>query len=70
MWMMQTLDVYICYSPSLFASVYPQACPQTPAHSWKQWTLQHHSVSYLALSPHITAAGLEQLRAGGGLLVC
>lgn len=47
-----------------------QACPEASAHSWKQWPLQHDSVSYLALCPHFTAEGLEQLCTGRGLLLC
>lgn len=47
-----------------------QACPKTPSHSWEQWALQHHSVSNLPLCPYITAKGLEQLCASGGLFIC
>ncbi len=64
------LFIEVCQSFSTLIILSIQACPQTPAHSWKQWTLQHHSVSYLPLCPHITAEGLEQLCAGGGLLIC
>lgn len=62
-----------CYSSVLHhvnTSAPPKACPQTPAHSWKQWALQHHPVSYLPHCPHIPAEGLEQLCVGGGLLIC
>lgn len=56
--------VFHCYHNTL------QACPQTSAHTWKQRALQHHPVSHLPLGPHVTAEGLQQLRAGGGLLIC
>lgn len=47
-----------------------QACAQAPAHAGQQRPLQHHPVPHLPLSTHLPAAGLEQLRAGGGLLLC
>lgn len=46
-----------------------QACAQAPAHAWQQWPLQHHPVPHLTLCTHLPAEGLEQLRAGGGLLL-
>lgn len=46
-----------------------QACAQAPAHTGQQWPLQHHPVPHLSLGAHLPAAGLEQLRAGGGLLL-
>jgi len=64
------LSIQVCQSLIKFLILSLQAGPQTPAYSWKQWTLQHHSVSDLPLCPHIPAEGLEQLRAGGGILLC
>lgn len=46
-----------------------QACAQAPAHAGQQRPLQHHPVPHLPLCPYLPAAGLEQLCAGGGLLL-
>lgn len=62
------LSVGLC--SECFNDVSLQARPKTPSYSWEQWALQHHSVSYLPLCPYITAKGLEQLCASGGLLIC
>lgn len=46
-----------------------QACAQAPTHARQQRPLQHHPVPHLSLGAHLLAAGLEQLCAGGGLLL-
>lgn len=46
-----------------------QACAQAPAHAGQQRPLQHHPVPHLPLCPYLLAAGLEQLCAGGRLLL-
>lgn len=46
-----------------------QTCAQAPAHAGQQRPLQHHPVPHLSLGAHLLAAGLEQLCAGGGLLL-